>query len=130
MKNTPFLFAVLLHLIACSSEPNDPGESGFDRSRTVASLSADEASSLCDWSLEKQGGAGKKTECSETSSRVVHTKEQCLEDVAVITKLSHCYAVTVAEVEDCSKEEAANACGRAATCDALNERLEKCAEQD
>ena len=133
MKNTPFLFAVFLQLVACSSSTLDgtvAGESGFERSRTVASLTADEADRLCDWSLEKQGGAGKETKCDATSSRVVHTKEQCLEDITVITKLSGCYAVTVAEVEDCSKEEGAAPCTRSAACDALNDRLEKCAGDD
>ena len=132
MKNTSFLFAVFLQLVACASEsePASEGESGLSRSKTVASLSAEEASSLCDWSIATQGGAGKTTKCGETSSRVVHTKEQCLEDVAIITKLASCYALTVGEVEDCSKQEAANACGRSPACDALNERLEKCAGKD
>lgn len=130
MKNTMFVFALFLHLVACTSEAADEGASGFSRSRTVASLSSEEASSLCDWSIQTQGGAGKTTKCDETSSRVVHTKDECIEDVAVITKLSSCYALTVGEVEDCSKQDAADACGSSPACDALNERLEKCAGKD
>jgi hypothetical protein len=134
MKNTPFVLAVFLQLVlvACTSEsaPADEGASGLSRSRTVASLSSEEASSLCDWSLATQGGPGKTTKCGETSSRVVHTKDECLEDVAVITKLAGCYALTVGEVEDCSKEEAADACGASPACDALNARLETCAGKD
>jgi hypothetical protein len=130
MKNTSFLFAVSIGLIACASSTSEEGASGLPRDETVASLSTEEASRLCDWSIGTQGGAGKKTECDATSSRVVHTKDECLEDVAVITKLAGCYAVTVAEVEDCSKEEAAAPCGRSTACDGLNEGLEKCAGKD
>lgn len=132
MKNTPFVFAVFLQLVACASESRSEadGASGFARSRSVASLSAEEAGRLCDWSLATQGGAGKRFECDATSSRVVHTKEECLEDVATITKLADCYAVTIGEVEDCTKEEAADACGRSPSRDALGERLENCAGKD
>jgi hypothetical protein len=132
MKNTPLVFAVLLQLIACTStEAEGPrGESGFSRSQTVASLTAEEAGSLCDWSIERQGGAGKEFKCDASSSRVVHTKDECLEDVASITKLSECYALTVGEVEDCTKEEAADPCGQSPACDALNERMKKCAGDD
>jgi hypothetical protein len=136
MKNTPFVFAVFLQLVACASESgtvstaDDTGASGLSRSRTVASLTSEEASRLCDWSLETEGGAGKKFECTETSSRVVHTKDECIENVGVISKLSDCYALTVAEVEDCSKEEGADPCGRSRACDALNARLEQCAGKD
>jgi hypothetical protein len=128
MKNTPFVFAVFLQLVACASE--EVGESGMARSRAVASLTSYEAEKLCDWSLETQGGAGERFECSETSSRVVHTKDECLEDVAIIKKLAGCYAVTVAEVEDCAEQEGANPCARSAACDALNARLEQCSGKD
>lgn len=132
MESSLFLFSVFLQLVACASESaSEPAsESGLARSRLVASLSSDEASSLCDWSITTQGGAGKTTKCDETSSRVVHTKDECLEDIATITKLASCYALTVGEVEDCSKEEAANACGPSSACDALNGRLEECAGKD
>lgn len=130
MKNTPFVFAIFLHLVACATEssstPADEGASGFSRSRVVASLSAEEAARLCDWSLATEGGAGKTFACGETSSRVVHTKDECLDDVATLTKLAGCYAVTVGEVEDCSKEEGADACGRSPSCEAIEVRLEKC----
>jgi hypothetical protein len=132
MKNTPLVLAVFLHLVvACASESSDSqGASGLSRSKTIASLSAEESGSLCDWSLETQGGPGKEFKCDETSSRVVHTRDECLEDMAVMTKLSGCYPLTVGEVEDCTKEEAADPCGRSPACDALNERLEKCAGKD
>lgn len=130
MKNTLFLFAGFLHLVACASEPEPAGESGLAPSRTVASLSADEASALCDWSVEARGGAGKTTKCDETSSRVVHTKDECLEDIEIIVTLSSCYALTVGEVEACSKQEAASPCGPSPACAALNERLEACAGKD
>lgn len=134
MKNTALVFAVALQLVACATEagsaPADEGPSGFSRSRSVASLTSDEASRLCDWSLETQGGPGKRTECGAGSSRVTHTKDECLEDIAIITKLAGCYPLTVGEVEDCSKETAADHCGEQPTCNALNERVEKCAGKD
>ena len=129
MKNTPFVLAVLLHVVACASESSEGG-SGLSRSKTIAALSADESASLCDWSITTQGGPGTEFKCDAGSSRVVHTNEECLEDMAVITKLSSCYALTVGEVEDCTKEEAADPCGRSPSCDALEGRLEKCAEKE
>jgi hypothetical protein len=133
MKNTPLVLAVILHLFACATEssaPNDEGESGFSRSRTVASLTSEEAGRLCDWSLATEGGAGKEFTCGEGSSRVVHTKDECVEDIGIITKLESCYAVTIGELEDCSKAEGADHCAHSAACDAVNERLEKCAGKD
>jgi hypothetical protein len=59
MKNPSFLFAVSIGLIACASSTSEEGASGFRRDRTVASLSTEEASRLCDWSIGTQGGAGK-----------------------------------------------------------------------
>lgn len=115
--------------------PSDEGAgasaSGLSRSRTVASLSNESKRALsATGPSTPKDGAGKTTKCDETSSRVVHTKDECLEDVTVITKLVSCYALTVGEVEDCSKEEAASACGRSPACDTLNERLETCAGKD
>lgn len=131
MKNALF-FGVFLQVVACASESPSAvgGESGLSRSKTIASLSGEEASSLCDWSLRTQGGAGKVTKCSQTSSQVVHTKDECLEDIEAIKTLASCYALTVGEVEDCSKEEGADACEPSPACDASNARLETCAGKD
>lgn len=130
MKNYPLGFAVVLQLVACATESatssNDEGASGFSRSRSVASLDDERAARPCDWSLETQGGAGKVTACAETSSRVVHTKEECLEDIALVRRLADCYAVTVGELEDWSTDERADPCGDSSRCEALEERLEKC----
>jgi hypothetical protein len=132
MKNTPLVLAVVLHVVACASESDSASEgaSGLSRSKTIASLSADESAALCEWSITTQGGPAKEFKCDGGSSRVVHTNDECLEDMAVITKLSSCYALTVGEVEDCTREEAADPCGRSPSCDALEEHLEKCAGKD
>ena len=114
-------------LVACSSDDEVVGASGLARDRTVASLSAEEATKLCDWSLAVQGGAGEVTDCGGGVSSVVHTKEECVEDIAVMKRLGSCYAVTVAEVEDCSSEEGNDGCASSSTCKTIEDRLEACA---
>lgn len=116
---------------ACSSSSGDAqtGASGLARSRSVASLSDDEAAKLCDWSLATEGGAGKEFDCGGGESHVVHTKAECLDGVALMKKLEPCYAVTVGELEDCSIAEGKDACGRAPACTTVNDRLEACAKE-
>jgi hypothetical protein len=119
---------------ACSdgvaSADDERGASGLVRSRAIGSLSDAEADAFCDWSLATQGGAGKKTDCGGGRSKVVHTKEECLDDVRTIRSFASCYAATVGEAEDCSVEEGRATCEKAPTCESLNARLDACAGDD
>lgn len=123
--------AALVLAAACSSSSSDAqtGASGLARDRSVASLSDAEAAELCDWSLATEGGAGKRFDCGGGESRVVHTRAECLDDVATLKKLEPCYAVRVGELEDCSIAEGKDACGRAPACTTINDRLEACAKR-
>lgn len=126
-----FTLTLVGALAACSSDDSassgGKGGSGIDTSRSLDSLSSDERSALCDWSLEAQGGAGKVTECGGGESREVHTKQRCLEDMEAISKLADCVKITVAEIEKCSTEEGKGPCEDSATCEDLNQRVESCA---
>ncbi|HVH43796.1 MAG TPA: hypothetical protein VM925_15690 [Labilithrix sp.] len=115
---------------ACSSDDGAKGPSGLVSSRAISELSATEASALCDWSLATEGGPGKVTDCGGGNSRVVHTKEECLEDHALISKLSSCVTVTVSDIERCAIESGKDACGDHPECKALNARLDTCAGKD
>lgn len=71
-----------------------------------------------------------RTRISPSSSCVVHTKEQCLENIALFRRFASCYAITVGEVDACSEEERKDPCGPSPTCEAFQEHLEKCAKRE
>lgn len=106
------------------------GASGLSRSRTLASLTEEEASKLCAWSLATEGGAGKVTDCGGGRSTAVHTNDECLESLKATRTVLSCYPVTVGEAEDCSAESAKSACTNGPICEAINGRLETCAGKD
>jgi hypothetical protein len=84
------LCALFIGLTSCGGS----GSSGVDSSKFTDELSSDELSTLCDWMLDKQGGAGTETDCGEGESAIVGTKTECAASVAI----PHCQ---VSAVESC-----------------------------
>lgn len=134
MKSFFFPISIFLAFLpACSDSAESsgaPGASGLSRSRTLASLTEEEASKLCAWSLATEGGAGKVTDCGGGRSTAVHTNDECLESVKAARTVLSCYPLTVGEAEDCSAETANSACTNGPVCEAINRRFETCAGKD
>ena len=97
--------------ISCgSSSSSGPGDSsGVPRASTVASLSASQAATLCDWENAKQGGYGRSVTCGDAGTRTTDTNQQeCVMGMSY-TKTA-CPTLTVANVEDCANAIGADLC--------------------
>jgi hypothetical protein len=128
MNTFQFLLCFLPVLIACSGADSggSPGQSGVASGTSIAQLTDQEASQLCDWSLKTEGGAGNVTKCGDGSERETHTKDQCLEGLRSIRTLALPCTITVGDAEGCSLETQKDACAETMpACD----RISSCVEQ-
>ena len=112
-------------LIACSGGETGAGQdrSGVAPEKSIAELTDDEASRLCDWSLGVQGGPGSVTKCGDGSESRTHTKEVCLDALRNIGKVVATCPMNVGDGEACALESQDDPCDEKLTaCD----RFEKC----
>jgi hypothetical protein len=125
MTHTARFLVLSLFLVSCggSNEGNAGGNaSGLSRTLTIASLSASQALSLCDWTNTKQGGYGRSVTCPDgMTDGTDPSAEVCVESAPTLGAL--CPTLTVADVEDCVNAIGADICARAtnAACANLNE---------
>jgi hypothetical protein len=83
--------------------------SGVARSKALANLTFDEASALCDWANQKQGGYGRSVTCS--SGRLESTGSSTGSCVTRTLGLGgQCQALTVANIEDCANAAGPDLC--------------------
>jgi len=98
------LMTAAFGLAACGGDDDD--SSGIDRSKKVTALTTDERKTLCEWGVEAQGGAGKMTKCGD----ITITVKPAADCIAQAMTFPASCALTVAQVEDCSKATGENAC--------------------
>ena len=96
-----FAYAFTLALIF--SGCGGTGSSGVDSSKHLNDLTSDELSTLCDWMLDKQGGAGVETDCGDGLSTTNPTKAECTAE----TNVPNCQ---VSAVESCMEAIDGNSC--------------------
>lgn len=92
--------------------------SGVDRFGLLRDLAADEWQSLCEWSIEAQGGPGHETDCGGGVTITVNTVDECVEDSDAFGEDCELF---VADFEACSDAMADDPCNgyRSAACAAL-----------
>jgi hypothetical protein len=109
--NGAFAAAVLVAVVSCSGDGGGPGPTtGLSRQATIASLNAQQAATLCDWTNAKQGGYGRAdVTCSDGSSQETDPdKQSCVESVPLVG--AFCPALTVADIEDCANATGQDLC--------------------
>ena len=119
---TRFLALTLL-LASCggSNEGNAGGNaSGLSRTLMVASLSASQALTLCDWTNGKMGGYGRQVTCEDggATDGTDPSAEVCVESLPQVGVL--CPTLTVADLEDCVNAIGTNLCARPTTAACAN----------
>jgi hypothetical protein len=95
------LVMCLLSLCLTTLGCGDSGPSGVDNDKYIDELSAEEASKLCTWIIETEGGPGERT-CSNNLTATVHTQEKCESNAR-----PHC---KVSLVEDCLTDAGGDLC--------------------
>jgi hypothetical protein len=110
-------------LSACGSSGGGGGGSGIPRATTIASLTADQAGTLCDWQAAKTGGYGHTQSCPDGGTQSTDAnRATCVEDLPYPG--AACPTLTVGDVEDCANAIGPNicnlstapACSKFATC--------------
>jgi hypothetical protein len=97
--------------------------SGIPRDLSLASLTTDQASTLCDWANLKQGGYGRLVTCSGRAEATNPSNFSCVNSTTSIG--NRCPQLTVGNIEDCAnvtgadlcKLESASECVAVTTCD-------------
>ena len=115
--------AVLLIAVAsCSGDGGGVGSSsGVSRQATVASLTPQQAGTLCDWTNARQGGYGRDVTCSDGSSEGTDPdKQSCVESIPYIG--TACPTLTVADIEDCANAIGSDVCALATAAGCANLR--------
>jgi hypothetical protein len=124
-----FAAAALIAVVSCSGDGGGPGPtSGLSRQATIASLNAQQAATICDWTNAKQGGYGRDTTCSDGSSQETDAdKQTCVESVPLVGAL--CPTLTVGDIEDCANATGTDLCAltTAAGCAAFRQCMESVA---
>jgi hypothetical protein len=120
---------VLIALISCSGDGGGPGpSSGLSRQATIASLTTQQAGTLCDWTNAKQGGYGRDATCSDGSDQGTDPDmESCVESVPLVGAL--CPTLTVGDIEDCANATGTDLCAfaTAAGCAVFRQCMESVA---
>lgn len=97
--------------------------SGVARGLSLANLTSDQASTLCDWTNLKQGGYGRIVGCPGGGVEATNPSNQsCVNSTLALG--NRCLQLTVGNIEDCAnvtgtdlcKFESANECVVVATC--------------
>ena len=100
------LLSVLL-LGACGGD-DTADSSGVATSTQIKDLSADQKMQECEWGVAFQGGAGHQTMCADNVTVTVNTVAECVDDLT--TYASHGCAVTISQLEACTKAVANDPC--------------------
>jgi len=123
-----FAAAVLIAVVSCSGDGGPGPSSGLSRQATLASLTSQQAATLCDWSNAKQGGYGREATCSDGSLQETDSdKQSCVESVPYVGAL--CPTLTVGDIEDCANATGTDLCAltTAAACAAFRQCMESVA---
>jgi hypothetical protein len=101
--------AALIGVVSCSGDGGVGPSSGLSRQATVASLTPQQAGTLCDWTNARQGGYGRDVTCSNGSSEGTDPdKQSCVESIPYIG--TACPTLTVADIEDCANAIGSDVC--------------------
>lgn len=95
MRRLPFI-AWLLLASACGDDEEKKPTLTLERTRPLASLTAEERAMACDFAAASLGGYGKPLQCSDGARPTVDTQEECVTRLQAET----CMA-TVGELEGC-----------------------------
>jgi hypothetical protein len=98
--------ALFATLAACSGG-DGADSSGLSSSSQIGSLSTEERTTLCEWSVDIQGGEGNVTECPDNVTVTVSTVADCVADSSAYDECD----LTVGDVEECSRANADDPCG-------------------
>lgn len=103
-------FLSLLYVgTSCSSSSTGVDFSGVPRSATFQTLTTSQASILCDWVNDKQGGYGRSVPCSGGAPQTTDdSRTTCVAAYPAIGLA--CPSLTVADVEDCAKATSSDLC--------------------
>jgi hypothetical protein len=83
--------------------------SGLPTGSTIASLSADDAATLCDWVNGKEGGYGRPLiRCTDGSEGTYASQMECVNGFAALG--NRCLDLTVATIEDCVNQTGTDLC--------------------
>lgn len=83
--------------------------SGVARGTALANLTFDQASVLCDWTNQKQGGYGRRVACpSGTVQSTSSSIDSCVSKTLGLG--GQCQALTVANIEDCATAAGPDLC--------------------
>lgn len=104
MTNIVWVVAILA---ACGGGVSD--SSGVDSSKPITDLSDSERTTVCEWAIEVQGGAGHQTSCGDGVTVTTTTQAKCEMDSSQLPPA--CSSVTVAELETCVNAIGDDTCG-------------------
>jgi hypothetical protein len=83
--------------------------SGLPTDSTIASLSSDDAATLCDWVNGKEGGYGRPLiRCPDGSEGTYSSQIECVNGFAALG--NRCLDLTVATIEDCVNQTGTDLC--------------------
>ena len=90
--------------------PDGPAgiSSGLARSLTLASLSEDQASALCDWEDLKEGGYNRVVACAGGPAATYFSNQICLNSTSALG--NRCQELTVGDIEDCANATGPDLC--------------------
>jgi len=95
--------------------------SGLGRTAPLASLTAAQRGTLCDWESGKQGGYGRMINCPDGSQQMSDPdKATCVQGISSLGAL--CPTLTVGDIEDCANAVGTDVCSEPtqAACAAFN----------